>query len=358
VSLPAARQIGQLLCVGFEGTSAPARLLGAIREGQVGGVILMGRNVQSAAQTATLCNELRRAAPPDLPLLVTMDQEGGSVQRLKGTRWPRAAALGAGSVERTEQIARAIGVELYAVGVGLDFAPVLDVLTGARSAVIGDRAFGSSPEHVAAHGLAYLRGLHAAGVAACGKHFPGHGGVAADSHLELPRQPASRERLEAVDLVPFARAVAAGVDALMTAHVVYQAFDHEVPGTLSRAVIGEVLRGELGYDGVVVTDDLGMKAIASGWTLEDALAGALAAGADLMLICDGAEERREQAFAAMSHLQDNDPYLQRLVAKSAARIAALKSRLPQGFTDPARATAVVGCEEHRRLAESYPPDVD
>lgn len=352
--LSAARQVGQLLCVGFEGTSAPPRLLAAIRDGEFGAVILMGRNVESAAQTAALTNQLRAAAPPDLPLLVTIDQEGGRVQRLKGTRWPTGAALGAGPVERTEQVARAIGTELAAVGVGLDFAPVLDVLTEGpgkeKNAVIGDRAFGASPEQVAAHGLATLRGLRAAGVAACAKHFPGHGGIAADSHVELPHDPAPRERLEAVDWVPFARAIEAGVDAIMTAHVAYDALDAGVPATLSRAVITEILRGRLGYEGLVVTDDLSMKAIADGYPLDEAIGGALAAGVDLMLVCDGAEERRAEAFAALNHLQDADPYLQRVLAKSAARVATLKSRLPPGPVDPARAATIVGCPAHHLLA--------
>jgi beta-N-acetylhexosaminidase len=351
VTLAAERQAGQLLCVGFEGTSAPAGLLGAIRAGQVGAVILMGRNLEGPAQAAGLCNELRAAAPPDLPLLVTIDQEGGRVRRLKGTRWPSAAALGSGPVERTEAVARALGAELAAIGVGMDFAPVLDVLTEPGSAVIGDRAFGSDPERVGAHGLAFIRGLRAAGVLACAKHFPGHGGVAADTHEELPRQRAERERLEAIDLRAFARAVGAGVDALMTAHVVYDALDAEAPATLSRAVIADLLRTRWGYEGVVVTDDLGMKAIALAHAIEEAVAGALAGGADLMLICDAAEDRRVEAFETLCRLQDFDPYLQRRVAASAARIAALKSRLRPGPVEVARAAALVGCADHRRLAE-------
>jgi beta-N-acetylhexosaminidase len=310
----------------------------------------MGRNVETAEQAASLCNELRAGAPDDLPLMVTVDQEGGRVQRLKGTRWPTGAALGAGSVERTEAAARAIGAELAAIGVGMDFAPVLDVLTEPKNTVIGDRAFGSNAEHVATHGLAFMRGLRASGVAACGKHFPGHGGVIADSHLELPRHATSREQLTSVDVLPFARAAAAGVDAIMTAHVVYDAFDAEAPATLSRSVIGDLLRGQLGYEGVVVTDDLGMKAVSEGRVLEEAVAFALAAGADMMLICDAAEERRVEAFETLHRLQDADPYLQRLVATSAARIAALKSRLPRGPVDVAAAAAIVGCEAHRKLA--------
>jgi beta-N-acetylhexosaminidase len=348
--LSAARQVGQLLCVGFDGTSAPPGLLAAIRDGEIGAVVLMGRNVEGAAQVASLTNTLRAAAPPDLPLLVAIDQEGGRVQRLRGTRWPAGAALGKGSPQTTEAVARAIGDELAAVGVGLDFAPVLDVLTEPASAVIGDRAFGSEPERVAAHGLAYARGLRAAGVAACAKHFPGHGGIAADSHVELPRDPAPRERIDSVYVMPFARAVAQGVESIMTAHVAYEALEPGVPATLSRRAITEVLRGQLGYEGVVVTDDLSMKAISERHALDEAIGGALAAGADLMLVCDGGEDRRAEAFAAIASLQDADPYLQRVLANSAARIAALKARLPAGPVDPARAEAIVGCEAHRRLA--------
>jgi beta-N-acetylhexosaminidase len=178
-----------------------------------------------------------------------------------------------------------VGRELRAVGIDLDFAPVLDVDTNPQNPVIGRRSLSADPERVAALGVAFAAGLGDAGVAACGKHFPGHGDTHTDSHLALPRLPHAMERLERVELVPFAAAARAGVPAIMTAHVVFEALDPDQPATMSAAVVGGLLRDRLGYSGVVFSDDLEMKAIADHFSIEEVMIAGLRAGVDAFLVC-------------------------------------------------------------------------
>jgi beta-N-acetylhexosaminidase len=194
----------------------------------------------------------------------------------------------AGDPELTSELGAVIGRELRAVGIDLDYAPVLDVDTNPENPVIGQRSFGADPAQVATLGVALARGLERAGVAACGKHFPGHGDTTTDSHHELPRLPHALERLERVELVPFHAAIQARIPALMTAHVVFESLDRALPATMNPAVIQGLLRGRFGYDGVVVTDDLEMKAIASHFGTEEVVTQGLLAGVDSFLCCRAA----------------------------------------------------------------------
>ena len=184
-----ARAAGQLLSVGFEGTTVPPSLRARIAAGEVGGVILFRPNIEDPAQVADLVTELRAASPPDAPLIISVDQEGGLVQRVRApaTVWPPMLAVGAaGDPTRTTAVGRALGSELAALGIGWNFAPVLDVHTNPANPVIANRAFGTTPDVVATHALAFWRGLREAGLVGCGKHFPGHGDTRTDSHLDLP----------------------------------------------------------------------------------------------------------------------------------------------------------------------------
>jgi beta-N-acetylhexosaminidase len=353
-----ARQVGQLLWVGFDGLEPPPALLARIAAGELGGVILFRRNVESPAQVAALCARLHAAAPADAPLLLAVDQEGGRVQRLRApaTEWPPMLRLGeraarspaaAAAAERlAESVGRALGLEVAAAGFDVDFAPVLDVHTNPENPVIGDRAFATTPALVARLGGAFARGLAAAGVIACGKHFPGHGDTSNDSHLELPRVDHDLARLRAVELAPF-RALPE-LPLLMTAHVVFAAVDAEVPATLSRAVLHDMLRGELGYRGAIVSDDLEMKAIADHFGVEDAAVRAVAAGCDLLLVCH-TEARQLGAHAALVCAAERDATLRARVADAAARVAALKAA--HAARRAARPSLdVLGCAAHRALA--------
>jgi beta-N-acetylhexosaminidase len=275
---------------GFEGEAVPDWLKGLL-EGGLGGVVLFSRNIRDAEQTTALTGTLRAERAE---LLVATDEEGGDVTRLetdRGSSFPGNLALGAlDDVALTRRVAAAIGGELAAVGIDLDLAPVADVVVYPAAAIVGVRSFGSDPELVARHVEAYVEGLQSAGVAACAKHFPGHGEAVGDSHLELPVADADLETLRARALPPFAAAVGVGVRAVMTAHIRFSAVD-EQPATLSRPWI-ELLRSELGFDGVVMTDALEMRGAGGPGGVKESAVQALAAGADAL--CLGADLSPEQ----------------------------------------------------------------
>ena len=280
-------QPGQLLFAGFQGTELPRELAELLASGRIGGVILFARNIGDPTQVRALTAALHAAAPPEAPLLLAIDQEGGRVQRLRQpwTEWPPMRVLGErDELATTAAVAAAIARELADLGIGLDFAPVVDVDTNPNNPVIGDRSFARAPERVARHASAFITAMQAAGVAACAKHFPGHGDTLTDSHLELPRLEHDLDRLREVELPPFRAAVAAGVASVMTAHVLFPRLDRARPATLAPEVM-QLLRGELGYDGVVFSDDLEMKAVADHFKPEPLVRGCLEAGCDGVLVC-------------------------------------------------------------------------
>src|SRR5213079_1278025 len=234
------------------GHSVPVELASLAREFSLGGVILFARNVVEPEQVAELCYESARLVP-DLPLWVSVDQEGGRVARLKApfTEWPPMATLGrSGDTLLAERFARALASELKAAGITLDYTPVLDVLTNPKNPVIGDRALAERAEDVARIGSVIIRTLQGEGIAASGKHFPGHGDTSTDSHHELPVIEHPPDRLEAVELVPFKAAIAAGVASIMTAHILIPSLDEENPGTLSPKIVDGLLKQKLGYQGL------------------------------------------------------------------------------------------------------------
>ena len=271
------------LLPGFIGTEAPEWVLRRAAEG-LGGVCLYARNVTSAEQLANLCQQLHAENPG---LIISVDEEGGDVTRLEaatGSSYPGNLALGAaGDVDLTRSVARAIGLELARAGVDLDLAPDADVNSNPSNPVIGVRSFGSEPGAVAAHTAAWVEGLQSAGVAACVKHFPGHGDTSVDSHLALPVVGADPR---AGALQPFEAAIAAGVHAVMSAHIVAPSLSAE-PATVSPRIMTALLRDELGFRGLTVTDGLEMKAIAE---IREGAVHALAAGCDLLCIGGGLAE--------------------------------------------------------------------
>jgi len=351
-----ARLCGQLLSVGFEGTAAPAELLDRIAASEVGGVMLFRPNIVGPPQVAALVAALRAAAPADAPLLVSIDQEGGLVQRVRApaTVWPPMLAVGAaGDPARTAAVGRALGEELAALGIGWDFAPVLDVHTNPANPVIGNRAFGTTPEVATVQALAFWRGLRAAGLVGCGKHFPGHGDTRTDSHLDLPIVEHDLDRLRRIEIAPFAAAAKAGMEAFMTAHVLYPALDPDRPATLSRRIATELLRGELGFRGVLVSDDLGMKAVADRYSIEELAVGAVEAGVDHLLIRESVARQRA-AFEAIAKAAEARGEVRARVEESAARVAALKAvcRVPMPAPG-AMLPSLLGTPAHRALAGSF-----
>jgi beta-N-acetylhexosaminidase len=353
------RACGQLLSVGFDGTQAPDHLLRWIADGEVGSVMLFRPNIVDPAQVAALVGAIRGAAPDDAPdarVLVAIDQEGGLVQRLRAplTVWPNMLSVGAaGDPARTQQVGRALGGELAALGIGWDFAPVLDVHTNPDNPVIGNRAFGVTPDAVAAHALAFWRGLRAAGLVGCGKHFPGHGDTHTDSHLTLPVVAHDEDRLRRVELAPFAEAARAGIDSIMTAHVMYPALDRDWPATLSRTILGDLLRARLGFSGVIVSDDLGMKAVADRYPIEELAVRSIAAGADHLIVREPAERQRA-AFTALLRAAETRADVRARVQESAARVIAMKGTVRVGAPATAHALAgLLGTPANQALAASF-----
>ncbi|MGW0496549.1 glycoside hydrolase family 3 protein [Streptomyces sp. NPDC003007] len=272
---------------GFTGTTAPDWLLRRLGEG-LASVGLFGRNIASPGQLAALTAQLR-AERDDV--LVAIDEEGGDVTRLEvrsGSSFPGNHALGAvDDVELTQQVAHELGRRLAACGVNLNWAPSADVNSDPRNPVIGVRSFGADTALTARHTAAYVTGLQSAGVAACTKHFPGHGDTAVDSHHALPRIGISADVLAERELTPFRAAIAAGTRAVMSAHILVPALDPDRPATLSRRILTGLLRGELGYDGLIVTDGMEMRAIAGTYGIERGSVLAIAAGADAICVGGG-----------------------------------------------------------------------
>ena len=361
--------VGQLLWFGFETTRVPASLRAQLDAGAVGATILFKRNLEFSPGSGggpevcdldaliALNHQLHRAAPDGTPALIAVDHEGGLVQRVRApaTHWPPMRAHDAfgppDDAELAGQVGLALGLELRALGFDIDFAPVLDVHTNPANPVIGDRAFGTEPEAAARRALAFARGLDEAGILSCGKHFPGHGDTSTDSHLELPRIDHDWDRLERVELLPFARAAAAGLPMIMTAHVVFRALDPDRPATLSEAVVTGLLRRRLGYRGVIVSDDITMRAIVDHMGPDTAAVAAIRAGCDVLLVCRG-EDAQQAAESGLLREAERDSDLRRRIGESAARVRAMKrAHAENQRRRPPPPLAVVGRPEHRRLAD-------
>jgi len=344
---------GMLMTVGFAGKTLSAELKELLRETRAAGVILFARNIESPEQVAELSAELKRHRSSGPPLAISIDQEGGRVARVKSpaTEWPTMRRLGEkNDISITREVGRALGQELRAMNIDINYAPVLDVDTNPNNPIIGDRSFGSTPEVVAAHGVALISGLHDVGVAACGKHFPGHGDTDVDSHLALPRVEHSLERLGQIEWPPFARAIEAGLGAIMTAHVLVAEIDDRHPATLSPAALGP-LRQQLGFDGVIVSDDIEMKAVADRYCPSEITTFGLDAGVDNFLVCSDPALAIE-LYATLSDCAFDTHGHQTRHATSMMRSASRMSRWYKRFVSSATTPAldVVGCETHRRLA--------
>jgi len=352
------RQIGQLLIAGFNGQQIPPELRSLAKEFGLGGVILFARNIAEPEQVAELCFEAARLVP-NLPVWVSVDQEGGRVARLKApfTEWPPMATLGrSGDVALAERFARAVAMELKSVGITLDYAPVLDIHTNPKNPVIGDRALAEKAETVARLGSAIVRTLQAEGIAACGKHFPGHGDTSTDSHLELPLVEHPPERLREVEFLPFKAAIQAGVATIMTAHVLVPSIDEKRPASLSSRVVTDLLRHELKYDGIILSDDLEMKAIATEYAVPAAAVLAIEAGCDGALICSGDHDTQAAALEALVRAVEDEQLRRSRVEDALQRHQRAKERF---LASPVAARplagralrAALGREEHQAIAE-------
>ncbi len=347
---------GQLLVIGFDGERLPAWASELLARGECAGVILFRRNLPSLEAAAEIARAVRASAPATLPPFVSVDQEGGRVTRLPSPfpTLPAARRLGdLGEPGVAERAGELVGTALAHLGFNLNFAPVLDVDTNPANPVIGDRSFSRSPAAVSALAVAFARGQRRGGVMSCGKHFPGHGDTDRDSHLALPSVPHDLARMNAVELRPFRAAVAARFEALMTAHVVFPALDPTVPATLSRAVVTGLLREELGFEGVVFSDDLEMRAVADHASPDRIAIAAVEAGVDALLSCRE-RARVEQALDAL-HGAQRDPHFAARARASVARSLALRRGWPVRPLDPAAVTNLAASDDARALAELLAP---
>lgn len=331
------------------------------REFDLGGVTFFSRlgNIESPEQVAGLAFDVKSLSR-EIPAWVGIDQEGGRVARLKSpfTVWPPMAVLGrSDDPALARKFAAALAAELATVGISLDYAPVLDIHTNPKNPVIGDRALGETPDVVARLGRVIIEELQRAGVAACGKHFPGHGDTATDSHLELPIVEHPPDRLRAVEFVPFKAAIEADVAFIMTAHVRVTSIDDERPATLSSRIVKDMLRDELRFRGVIVSDDLEMKAISNTYTASEAVVAAIAAGCDAVLMCGSGSradiETQGRALEALIHAVEDERLSLKQVEASIARNRQAKERFLRDWRppSPAQLKAVIGCEKHRAISE-------
>lgn len=346
-----------VLLPGFDGPVAPDWLLRRLGDG-LGGVVLYHGNMAGPEALAALTASLRSENPD---VLIGVDEEGGDVTRLhldEGGPWPGNLALGrVDDLELTRSVAAGIGTALAAHGVNLDFAPVVDVNTESRNPVIGTRSFGADPARVAAHSAAYIEGLQSTGVAGCAKHFPGHGSTTEDSHHDLPVVTDPRDVFEAAAFPPFRAAVAADVAAVMTAHILLPAYD-EVPATVSRTLLTDVLRGELGYQGAVITDSMEMQAVHDRYGIAGTGLRAIAAGADALCVGTRYGEARDRLLrdTLVRAVVAGELPAERL-AEAAGRMARLagRARLGPGPYTPAPTAPAVAAARRALLVRDVRP---
>jgi beta-N-acetylhexosaminidase len=326
------RDAAGALIVGLPGTTATDELRRAVAGG-LGGVILFTRNVADAGQVAALTASLR-AERPDL--IIAIDHEGGEFSHLApANRWPLASPRVLGDlddVDLTRASARDAAATLASLGIDLMLAPSVDVNSNPANPVISTRSFGTTADVVSRHGVAFVEGVHEAGIAACPKHFPGHGDVAVDSHIGLPRVDRSIEEVQAVELAPFRATIAAGADVVMSAHIVFSAYDDQ-PATLSHRVLTGLLREELGFTGVITTDALEMQAITKNRSIEDAAVASIGAGADLAMIAVGSADPRRLTARVIDAVGNGTLTAER-VSDAAARVRALAATLARRTRQP------------------------
>lgn len=344
-------KIGQLMVLGVEGELADEQVKRFIEERHVGGVILFGRNFINIEQSIRLTNALKQFNRNNkVPLFIGVDEEGGRVTRLPEPLLPTPSARELGLAYTSGwafDIGTLIAEKIAALGLNMDFAPVLDIDSNPLNPVIGDRSFGADPDTVSDVGLELMQGLKSKNVIPVVKHFPGHGDTSTDSHIGLPVIEHDSTRLHSFELLPFQRAIQQDVDAIMVAHLLVQAYDDQYPASMSHSVITKLLRQELGFAGVIVTDDMTMGAIAEHYELGAAAVQSVQAGSDLLLVCHGYEQAAIVLDALEAAIGSGEITESRL-DESVYRILALKQKY--GLSD--QTIEQVDVEELNRKAEN------
>lgn len=322
-----AQKVGQMIMAGIDGTSIDKAARAMIAERHVGGIILYKDNFSDLGGSVRLINALKQANEGQTaPLFISVDQEGGKVSRLPKdfTAMPDARTVGQSSdAALAEQMGALLAAQLRVMGLNVDYAPVLDVNSNPNNPVIGKRAFGSRAELVSKMGLAAMKGLREGGVVSVVKHFPGHGDTSVDSHLDLPVVRKTAEQLAKLEWVPFRAAIDAKADAVMVAHILFPLVDADAPASMSKVIIGKQLRGTMGYDGVVITDDMTMGAITKNYGITEASLLSVEAGSDIVLVAHGYETAARVNDALLEAVQSGRIKASR-IDESVRRILALK----------------------------------
>ncbi|MGZ3773562.1 MAG: beta-N-acetylhexosaminidase [Pseudobdellovibrionaceae bacterium] len=349
--------IGQHFIIGVSGHALTSDEKKFIVENNIGGVCLFGRNVADPKQVHDLCTEiqsLRHQQIDKAPLFIGIDMEGGRVHRLKSpfTIWPPVRKLGEIDAPTVSfHFANRMGQELKAVGINLDFAPCVDVFTNPANTVIGDRSISSDPEMVAKHASALVRGYIKADVMTCAKHFPGHGNTLIDSHEDLPVEQVNFEKLESCELIPFKKTFKSRVDMVMTSHIKFPQIDPEWPVTLSEIFIKQIIRDEFRYRGLIITDDLGMKAMTKHYSIDEVPVRALKAGVDILLYCNDPEVPPQAYEAVLEATAQGTLNIDALEESYRDILGAKKIRIPHPDPLPmSEVSKIIGNPEHLKIA--------
>ncbi|WP_372663174.1 beta-N-acetylhexosaminidase [Cohnella sp.] len=291
------QKIGQMILAGIDGTSIDQATRTIIAKQHIGGIILYKDNFSDLSGSVKLVNELKKANKGNpAPLFISVDQEGGKVSRLPKdfVAIPDNAKVGrTDDADLAKEMGALLAQEVRIMGFNVDFAPVLDINSNPKNPVIGTRSFGNNAKLVTKMGIAEMNGLREGGTISVVKHFPGHGDTSVDSHLDLPIVRKTTEQLEQLEWIPFRAAIKENADAVMVAHILFPLIDPDAPASLSKVIIGQQLRGTLGYDGVVITDDMTMGAIAKNYGIEDAAIRSVEAGSDILLIAHGYDTEKK-----------------------------------------------------------------
>ena len=329
LSLP--ELLGQMMIISVNGTKLIDETKDLIRELHLGGIIFFKENYVNRNQLRRFCKELQETAQNtinSIPLFISVDQEGGRIIRLNApfTQIPSAQKIGQRGAEYAYEIASIAARELRQVGINMDHAPVLDINTNKNNPIIGERSFGNDPKTVAKIGEAFFKGLQDHGIISTGKHFPGHGDTEADSHLILPVVAHKLARFNEVEFYPFKNAIEKGIETIMTAHISYPKLDEGYPASLSEKIVKDILRKQLGFEGIIITDDLSMKAITFKYNLEQACYLALKAGASILLICHQNYDVYKEIYHKLINRLEDAPSLMTYIKREVKRIIRLKEK--------------------------------
>ena len=341
--------VGAHFLFGLEGTTPSQKTLKLIKKLNPAGFILMQGNCESPEQIFNLTQALQKVSSE--PLILSVDQEGGRVARLKDPflKLPPAQKIGEmNSPKYAFELFNAVGKELKSVGINLDFAPVCDIFTNPQNKVIADRAFGKDSETVASLASAATRGLQKAEILACAKHFPGHGDTVEDSHEELPQISHTLKNLEKRELIPFQRVIKGSVSSIMPAHLICDALDPNLPVTLSHQALS-YLREDLRFSGLIISDDMNMGAIAKSYDEDEALYLACEAGIDILLYCDPDHDHHEELFELLYKKVEDEYSFKEKMEGSYLRLQKIKSEFLINTPKQNQWKQIIGCQAHKEL---------